>query len=521
MQKKENNDLSDSIKIIAKGSSIGLIGAMLGTAIGYLSRMIIARYLGPEEYGLISMGFAIMMVGATFSLMGLNSGIKRFIPYYVGKNDENKIHGTIISSLKICIPLSFLFTTAIIYNAEWISNRLFQEAEMQPILTIFAIAIPFWTLTVIFNSVSIGFQKMQYHIYSMYIFKDSFKLIAIVAFLILGKGMIGAASGWVLAIIGMSILSYYFLETKVHSLLKWKDKNITMYRELLVFSVPLIFVGVTDMVTTWSDTFMLGYFSNAFEVGIYNAALPTSKMLGIPIGPLGNIFGPVIVGLYAKNKLGDMKQIYFTVTKWIFLLVFPGFLFMVIFSNQILTILFGEMYRYGATAMSILAFCIFITALVGPTTSVITAFGRTKIIMNCSIFGAIMNLILNYLLIPEYGINGAAIATGISLATISILNLEFARRIGKISFNISRYKKLFFAASIPLIPSYMVANYVEMDSIFHLIAIMLIFCVFYIVSLLAVKPFENEDILVIDSIINLFGTKGKNVKNIVMKLYQQ
>ena len=73
----DNDHLNESLRTIAKGAGIGFAGAMFGTAIGYLSRMVIARFLGPDEYGLISLGFAAMMIATTLSLMGLNSGVQR------------------------------------------------------------------------------------------------------------------------------------------------------------------------------------------------------------------------------------------------------------------------------------------------------------------------------------------------------------------------------------------------------------------------------------------------------------
>ena len=186
----------------------------------------------------------------------------------------------------------------------------------------------------IFNSVSIAFQQLKYHAYTMYIFKDLFKLVAIVGLLLLGYGVIGAAVGWILAIIGMAILSFYYLENDVFPLFSSKVKSITMDKELFLFSYPLIFVGISSLITGWTDIFMLGYFRTSIEVGIYNAALPTSQLFSVILSPIGRIFAPVIVGLYAQNKMSELKNVYSSVAKWIFSIIFPGFLLMVLFSKR-------------------------------------------------------------------------------------------------------------------------------------------------------------------------------------------
>jgi O-antigen/teichoic acid export membrane protein len=503
-----NNHLNESLRTIAKGSGIGFAGAAFGTGVGYFSRMVIARYLGPEDYGLISLGFIVMMIATTISVMGFNSGMKRYIAYYRGIGDERRIKGTILSALKITFPMSLLLMSIVLFNADWISNSIFHEPNLTPVLYVFAIGIPFWTLTNIFNSVSIAFQQIKYHVYTMYIFKDLFKLIAIVSFLLLGYGVIGAAVGWTLAVVGMVIPSFYFLESKVFPVIGSKVKPISIDKELFLFSYPLIFVGISGLVTGWTDTFMLGYFCTSSEVGIYNAALPTSQLFNVILSPIGMIFGPVIVGLYAKNKMDDLKNVYSSVTKWIFAIIFPGFLLMVLFSERILIILFGDAYVSGSTALSILAFGVLVTSMAGLASSIIGAYGRTKLVMWGSLLGAFVNVMLNYLLIPLYGINGAAAATAFSLVLMNVLHLSFAYRIGKVQpFRLS-YVKPLFASTAAVTVVYGLTQYVIGVSLLSLIVMLFVFALLYFVLLLLMKGFDEEDLLIMRAINHKLGLES-------------
>ena len=513
----ENDHLNESLRTIAKGTGIGFAGAIFGTGVGYLSRMVIARFLGPEDYGLISLGFAVMMIGTTLSLMGLSSGVQRFVAYYQGKGDEERIKGTIISALKVAVPMSLFFMVVVVLGADWISINIFHESDLIPVLMIFAIGIPFWTLTSIFNSVPIAFQQIKYHIYTVYIFKDSFKLIAIVSFLAAGYGVIGAAVGWVLAIVGMSILAFYFLEKRVFPILSSTVKSISMDKKLFYFSYPLIFVGILSMVIGWTDTFMLGYFCTSFEVGVYNAALPTSKLLSVVLSPIGQIFGPVIVGLYAKNRINELRRTYSSVTKWIFSLVFPGFLLMALFSEKVLIILFGDVYISGSNALGILAFGVLITAIVGPASLIITAYGRTKIIMWCSLLGASVNVFLNFFLIPKYGINGAAVATGFSLALTTILHLIFAYRIGGVQPFGWGYVKPLFASIVAVAVVYVVVQYVIGVSVISLVMMLFVFGLLYFFLLLVMKGFDKEDLMVMRAVDQRLGMRLDWVRKIIKR----
>ena len=97
----EESFLDVSLRKIAKGAGIVL------RAFGYGSRLIIAR-LGASDYGLVALGFAVMSIAATLSMVGMQSGIVRYVSFYKGKEDKGRIKGTIISALKITLPLSFI-----------------------------------------------------------------------------------------------------------------------------------------------------------------------------------------------------------------------------------------------------------------------------------------------------------------------------------------------------------------------------------------------------------------------------
>ncbi|HFE63623.1 MAG TPA: hypothetical protein ENK14_04305, partial [Caldithrix sp.] len=71
-----------ALKSVARGAGIFFIGIMLGRFLGYLIRMVIARLLGPEQYGLISLGISVVEISATLALFGLPTAINRYVPFY-------------------------------------------------------------------------------------------------------------------------------------------------------------------------------------------------------------------------------------------------------------------------------------------------------------------------------------------------------------------------------------------------------------------------------------------------------
>lgn len=513
----EESYLDVSLRKVAKGAGIAFAGTFIGLILAYSSRMVIARWLGASDYGLVCIGFAGMTIGAGLSLVGLPAAIQRYVSFYKGKEDAGRIRGTIIGALEISFPLSIIFALFLFFGADWLVIHVFQEPKLTLILRIFSVGIPFWALADSFVSATVGFQDLRYRVYVNELFQNIFKLVAIVAFLTLGFGAIGAAWGWVLAVIGMPLLAFYFLQKKVFPVFNTKTKAIPMKRELLSFSWPLIFTTFAGLIMGYMDTLMLGYFSTAYNVGIYNAALPTARVLGMGSGAFALIFLPVASELYAKKREQDLRGIYTAVTKWILSIILPGFLLMALFSDWIMRILFGSEFVVGAPALSILAFSFFISSLFGLSGSLLLVYGRTKILMVCSFAAAGTNFILNSLLIPIYGIKGAAIATGVSVVLGGLLSLFFVYRVAKMQPFKKSYLKPVIASLLAVSTVYAITKYVVGVSIPSLIGMLFVFLALYFFLLLLFKSFEREDLMIMRAIDQRLGTKSNWIRKIIQK----
>lgn len=509
--------LNSSLLKIVKGAGIGFTGSIIGIFLGYITRLVIARWLGAGDYGLVNLGFAAMSIATILALVGLPAGIKRYVSYYKGQEDPSRIKGTILSGLMISFPLSLILTVLFFFNAEWISVHVFHELELTTVLMIFALAIPFMVVARIFMLATIGFQDLRYRVYVNDMFQNIFKVIAIVILLSLGFGVIGVAIGWVLAIICMPFLAFYFLEKRVFPIFRTTVKAVYTRRELLMFSLPLIFVGIAAMVTNWTDTLMLGYFATAEDVGVYNAAFPTARLLSVFLTSFGAIFMPVISELYSRNALDDLRDTYSAVTKWIFALIVPVFLLMVLFSNWILDLMFGQEFVRGAMALSILAFGYLIVSVVGPTGQVLQAYGRTRVLMGMSFFGAGINVVLNYVLIPIYGVNGAAVATGTSLAAMNVLHLAVVYRIAGLQPFRRTYLKPLTASILAVAIVYAVTRYIVGVSLIALVGMFVVFIVLYFFLLLAMKSFERDDLMVMRAIDKKLNVNTHWIRRIIMK----
>ncbi len=515
-EKHMDKEHEKAVKTVAKGAGIAFIGLILGKLFAYLTRVFIARSMGPEAYGLISMGLAIVSILATISLFGLNPGLTRFIAFYRGKKEMGKVRGSILSSFKITLPISIVFSVLLFVFSKQISF-FFSKPELVSIIQIFSIALPFSVATGLFHSIFLGFKQVKQKVYTVEIGKNLSTLLLVAVFFYLGFNILGTTLGFVLGFFFSALIGLCYMKSKISPYLK-KIKTIPATRELIYFSWPLLMVGTLVLVMSWTDVLMLGYFDTAANVGIYSAALNTCVFLGAVSTAFGFIFIPLISELYSQNKKEEIRKIYKTSTRWMFSIIFPMFLIFVLFPDNILRILFGEEFVLGSLTLVILTFGNLIIVISGLSRETLTAIGKTKINMYLTFITAISNFFINLFLIPIYGMIGAAIATSSSVILYQILSLFFLYKKIKIQPYDKNYFRPFFISLLSIGIFYFILKFLFKSTSFSVLVIsFIIFIPFYGFLFLITKGLTKEDVLILKTIERKTNLGLGWLRNIIKK----
>ncbi|MFQ6057216.1 MAG: flippase, partial [Methanosarcinales archaeon] len=343
--------LDESLKKIVKGTGIVFVGTIIGMLLAFISRLIIIRYLSQSEYGAFSLGLALMNIFVFISTLGLQQGIPRYMGYFRGKN-EKKIWSVISSSLQLSM-VSSIFISFFSYFSSGFFADFFNIPELSIILKIFAIAIPFFALINIFVSIFRGFDRVDVKVYFRDILRNILTIIFFVLIVIFGLSFVSVMYAYTAAII---ITAIFFAIYSIKRLFRVKEdeKSESMRKSLLFFSIPLLAQGFLIMVMSWTDTLMLGYFKTADIVGLYNAALPLSRLIPLFLTSLVFIYVPIVSQLYSKNLIEEMRRNYAVLTKWILSATLPVFLTLFLFPSTVLNFFFGYRYIQADFALQIL-----------------------------------------------------------------------------------------------------------------------------------------------------------------------
>jgi len=413
-----------SLRYLASGAGWLFLGIFTSKILAYVYRAFIARTLPVSDYGIFNLAVMLTTLAATIAALGLTQGLSRYVPYYRAKNDAASL-GNALKFVLIITLISSLFITSIIYLfSEQISGWFGNGAELSILIKYLSLHIPFSVLGLnVFLFCLLYFSKAKLYSLLFNVVLNVVRLGGAVAFVLLGFGILGVGISYVLSFVVVGLLAFYFFEFKTFSIFKPHNKEACEFktRDFLSYSWPLLFVAIIGSINGWIDSFMIGHLMTVKDVGVYNGALPVSQLLLVIPSLIAPLFLPLLSGHLAKNECGEIGKISKRVFKWIFAANFFVFLVMLAFPGALINFIFGRNYLAGTQVLSILSFGFLALSLAIPFSQLLELHKKTKLILvNISCI-VIINIILNYFLIPIYGINGAAIATTISNCALALL----------------------------------------------------------------------------------------------------
>ena len=373
----------------------------------------VARYLGPERFGLLSYANSFVGLFTAIATLGLDGIVVRELVKLPRQRD--KLLGT---SFLLKVAGSLVMWLAILIALFFTKNDVLTN-------TIIAI-IAFGVIFQAFNVIDFNFQaevKSKYVVHSQFvqlIFSSFIKLV-----LIFNKlPLIWFAAVYCLdaAILAFG-LAFFYLNNH-GSFKKWKwDAKIA--KGLLLDSWPLMFAYMSYLIYAKIDRIMIKEMLDEYSVGIYSAAYVIYEApLFIALMVAKSVY-PILVQYYQNNK-DRLFELYLELSSYMTLLSYLIVLFIFIFHEDLIQITFGNNFVESSKILVILSFGLIPMFNAFLRSSYMTISESQKIILYTTLFSSIINILLNFFMIKKYGIEGAVYATVVTqILSLSLLNVAF------------------------------------------------------------------------------------------------
>ena len=403
---------------VVKKSSTSMIVKISGMIIGLIVSIALARLLGAEGLGVISLANRIVTIIMIIGLLGIPQVIIKEVS--IGKIQENWKHiGDVMHTSYILCGLTTLGVSILcIFLAPWVSEHIFNEEKLTFPLIIALLVLTPQVFSMLFSSGLIAYRKIwQGNLV------DQTLSVAVVgvllAILYLSKVEISINLVAILFAIGrlavtISIGLYW------RKLYPKRIKRTFISEKILKTSMPLMLVSAAHIISTSIDTVMIGWLSSSEEIGMFSIALKLAMLTGFFMQISSSVLTPKIAALYHSGKEQEMQIMVKKITKGLF---YIGVLVLgttVLFGETILK-LWGEEFIEAYWILVVLGIGQFFSMASGPVGNLLAMTNQEKVLKNITISTLFINVLMNYFLIKYYGALGAAIATAATILMNMIL----------------------------------------------------------------------------------------------------
>ena len=397
---------------IQRQSAIGLGTTLMLTLIGFLSTMYFAHTVGPTILGAY---FLFVAYFSVFNLIG-DGGFGGAAVKRISEGDDQNAYFTAFTFLRVmlvAVSVGFLLI-AQPYLVKLTSSG------MLPWLVLALIASAFTSIALngVYGRGKVGVRQISNLIDNL------IRVVIQVAAIALGYGLAGLAGGFIAGILAAGLFNFRFLDL---ALAPFRRSHIS---SLFAFSFWTFLGSSGYLVFSYADTIMIGYFMTEADIGIYRVALQLTTVATFVTMVLHTTLYPKISYWGRQHDLAPVESALTRAFTYSLLLAVPAVIGGWILGKNLLYYFYGEAFAAGAGAFAILLPVQVASVFMYLQTMCLNALDRPKDSFRVTAIAVVANVILNFLLIPVYGIVGAAAATFVTMTlNAALANRALSRRI--------------------------------------------------------------------------------------------
>lgn len=412
---------------LIKGAYSTFLLKIVGLLVGYGLAIFITNKFGAFVFGQYVTALLIVEILSIISRLGIDTVLVRFISRYVHKGASSLINQLFFKSIALVTLSAVVFTLLLLFFSDYIANFMNLDEEYLLIVSFSFIPLVLFHM----NTQAIrGLKQMMSFSFLNNVAITLFTFILMVVLVAFSTSEKLPIYAYVMSVFVMTISSYFlwfFHRAKIVDSKQNNSESELSTKALFKVSVPLLLGQSMMLIMGKVDLFMLANMTSSDKVGIYNIALKLSMLAYMGLMAVNSIAAPKFSEIHSSGDIDALKKIVQQSTKTIFWVTFPVILLFLIFPDTILGV-FGDEFKLAAMALIILSISKMFSAISGSVGTFLQMVGKQNVFQNILIFTAIINIVLNYTLIPMYGIDGAAFASAISGVIWNVLMIIYIKK---------------------------------------------------------------------------------------------
>ena len=435
---KKNFEDKDFLELFNKGG-VAMLYRIGGQLLGFLLTFVIAYFFGANGLGDYVLAIIVLKIFTLISKLGLDTASIKYIAGYSSENSLSSILDFRKKSIFLITTVSIICSLVMYLGANIIAEFIKANPQHIEITSFFILPMSLF----IFHYQNMrGLKEIAGYSFFFWMSQALFSLIAILVLTTFTKDPAVPLYAYLISLIVISIFSiisftYFLNKRKRIKQLFTDDKRSESVKNILIVSLPLMLAQAVHFIMSWTDKLMLGILdspdvisglsTNSAQIGVYHTAFKLSMFATIGLMAVKSIASPKFAELYKQREFKLLKKVTQQSTKLIFWTTLPLVALFIFFSENLM-LLFGDEFQAGVFAFILLSIGRVFVSFSGAAGNLLQMCGRQVIFMNIAVIGSVINVVLNFSLIPIYGINGSAIATMISLVSFNFLLVYYVKK---------------------------------------------------------------------------------------------
>ena len=396
-------------------------------AIAYLSQVVLARWMGSFEYGAFVFVWVWVLILGGASSLGLNIAMMRFVPDYRERGDLAALRGLLLGGRLFALGVSTLVAGLGLLGLWLFSSSLASHYVLPAYLAL--VCIPVYTLTDLQDGIGRARQWIGVGLVPPYILRPLIILAGMICAWRLGWPMtattaagVAIVSTWATAVV-QAVLLHMNLRAELPA-----GPRTYHFATWIRTALPILTITGFDLAVQNTDIDFLSIYRTASDVGIYFAGLKTMSLIAFVHYAVASACANQFTALHVRGAREELARFAQETVRWTFWPSLAGAAIILVMGKPLLW-LFGPEFTVAYGPMFVLAVGLLVKSAVGPAEYLLNMLGQQKVCGAVLASTAILNVLLNYLLVPPFGLWGAATATATTLTFAAMLYAVLVRRL--------------------------------------------------------------------------------------------
>jgi len=495
-------DLMKVAEDSARGGFFLISGSFISALILALTAILVGRFLGPEFYGQLSLSLVIPEMLFIFADFGISAGVIKYSASLRAEGKTDQAAKIIKHALLLKTSAGLVFFLLNFALADFLAATLLNRPDLGFYVRVASISIVFHACMHVAAAAYLGLDKTQYSALTTNIQSIS-KAVISVGLVILGFSVTGAVLGHVAGYITGAVVALGILLLILRKSARTNDDvGFTQtFKTFMSYGIPLYVSGILVGFVIPYQNFILAMFTTNVDIGNLRAAGNFVSLITVFSLPITTALLPAFSKLNSTTK--DKTTIFFKfANKYTTLLIVPMATLLIIFSREIVQIIYGSTYQTAALFLSIHCLLYFLVGLgYLNLTSLFNGLGKTRITLKTSLITLAAILALAPILAKAYGVPGVIVALISARAASTCYGMYVAKRNFKIEYDAKSLVKIYLIGVASAIPSLLLLQTSMLPELVSVIVGGLLFLAIYVTLTPIVGIVNNSELKTVTEVV--------------------